>query len=323
MIRAAVYGFGYLGHAVCDALQQAPDLTVCGVYSRRAARLLPHWSEPFALWEADAFFSHPPTADVVINCGGSAADLPQTTPALAERCCVVDSFDCHAAIAAHRARTDTAARAAGTLCIISAGWDPGLFSLARLLGSAFVPQASISTFWGPGVSQGHSDALRRLPGVADARQYTIPLEEALTQARAGRAADAMHSHRRICYIVPTPDADRRALEQAIRSMPGYFAGYETEIHFITAQQMKAQHSRMPHGGHVICTGGGDPQRQPALSVELQLSLGSNTAFTAGILTACARAAVRLRQAGQTGCRTMAEIPPACYLPRPEDAARWL
>lgn len=353
MIQTAIYGYGNLGRAVRQCLQAAPDMRLCGIYTRRAARLAVDNEGLF--WPPQALDAPPQVPDVIINCGGSAVELPRTTPALAARFCVVDSFDTHPAIPEHVATVDTAARAAGTLCVVSAGWDPGLFSLARLLGSAFLPGAQCATFWGPGVSQGHSDALRRLPGVADARQYTIPQPQALAGARLGRPSPATACHKRVCYIVPTPGADLPALEGAVRDMPNYFAGYETEVHFVTAVELAAHHSRLPHGGSVICTGtagrevrptereassvegappspdcdplptgyevlSSDDEAHPVdqLRMELTLALDSNPAFTAGVLVACARAAVRLHRAGQSGCRTMLDLPPALYAP--EDAA---
>lgn len=360
MIQTAIYGYGNLGRAVRQCLQKTPDMRLCGIYTRRAARLAADDEGPF--WPPQALDAPPQAPDVIINCGGSAVELPRTTPALAARFCVVDSFDTHPAIPEHVATVDTAARAAGTLCVVSAGWDPGLFSLARLLGSAFLSDARCATFWGPGVSQGHSDALRRLPGVADARQYTIPQPQALADARLGRPSPATACHKRVCYIVPTPGADLPALEGAVHNMPNYFAGYETEVHFITAAELAAHHSRLPHGGSVICTGaaasealssgcvprptenaahpaegappppdcdplptgrealpsGDETHPIDRLRMELTLALDSNPAFTAGVLVACARAAVRLHRAGQSGCRTMLELPPALYAP--EDTA---
>ena len=367
MIQTAIYGYGNLGRAVRQCLQKTPDMRLCGIYTRRAARLAADDEGPF--WPPQALNAPPQAPDVIINCGGSAVELPRTTPALAARFCVVDSFDTHPAIPEHVATVDTAARAAGTLCVVSAGWDPGLFSLARLLGSAFLPGAQCATFWGPGVSQGHSDALRRLPGVADARQYTIPQPQALADARLGRPSPATACHKRVCYIVPTPGADLPALERAVRDMPNYFAGYETEVHFITAAELAAHHSRLPHGGSVICTSGAEREGRPTegeadpaegaplpldcsplpaedasrpaageahlskdglqptdkLRMELTLALDSNPAFTAGVLVACARAAVRLHRAGQSGCRTMLDLPPALYAPEDPASlrAKWM
>lgn len=316
MIRILVFGYGNLGRAVCSRLSSVNDMALQGVCTRRAEQLnATGLSVPF--FSAAQLDTLRPDIDVVINCGGSARDLPRSTARLAGHFCVVDSFDTHAAIPEHFAAVDTAARSGGTLCVVSAGWDPGLFSLMRSYGAAFLPEAQISTFWGPGISQGHSDALRQLPGVLDARQYTIPSPDALAAARnGGKVPCTRHCHRRVCYVVPKADADLLLLEHTIRTMPGYFAGYEVEIHFVTAEELKAHHDRLPHGGHVICT---TPKNSaPQQLTELRLQLSSNPDFTAGILIACARAAFHLHRKGERGCRTMLDIPPALYHAR--DAA---
>lgn len=322
MMRITVCGYGNLGRAVCQGISVAKDMILVGVCTRRAAQLrstevLP---SPASFFPPEQLEEKAPDADVLINCGGSASDLPRTTAALAGRFCVVDSFDAHARIPEHFAAVDTAARQGGTLCVISAGWDPGLFSLARLFGAAFLPEAQISTFWGPGISQGHSDALRQLPGVLDARQYTIPLPDALAAAHSGNPAlPAQRCHKRVCYIAAAPDADRSALENTIRTMPGYFSGYTTEIHFISLEELKTAHATLPHGGYVICRT--VPKSTATQSMELHLQLGSNPDFTAGILLACARAAVRLYRSGERGCRTMLDIPPALYAPQDSGSLR--
>ena len=315
MIRVTVYGYGNLGRAVCQKIAGTDDMALYGICTRRATQLCrtepPSFSASF--FSPEQLEEKAPDTDVIINCGGSAADLPHTTAVLAARFCVVDSFDTHALIPEHFAAVDTAARQNRTLCIVSAGWDPGLFSLMRLFGSAFLPQAQLSTFWGPGVSQGHSDALRRLPGVLDARQYTVPLPEALDAARSGcTARPPQQTHKRICYLAVKPDTDRAALEAAIRSIPGYFSGYATEVHFVSLAELRAEHAELPHGGYVICRTAGDAAA--AQSMELQVSLASNPEFTAGILIACARAAVRLHRSRECGCRTMLDIPPSLYSP---------
>ena len=327
MYHVAVYGFGKLGQAVCQAIRIAPDMQLKAVFSRRAAGLREDAAArisgvPFL--EPEALEACCDGIDAVINCGSSAADLPKTTPHIAAGHCVVDSFDTHALIPAHFAAVDSAARAAGTLCIISAGWDPGLFSLMRILASAFLPQADISTFWGPGVSQGHSDALRRLPGVTAAVQYTVPDEPSLENARNGIPPSAeTPGHRRICYVCTAPDTDRTVLERSIRSMPYYFAGYDTQIRFVSEETLLREHSGLPHGGSVICSS--DAEELPRHALELKLSTGSNPDLTAGILTACARAAIRLHRAGECGCRTVADIPPSLYAPQDASSqrARWL
>ena len=308
MIRAAIYGYGNLGQALCRALKAAPDFTLQGIYTHRAQTLSAQ--QPLPFFDAQQIFSA--DVQVVFNCGGSATQLPRTTPVLAQHFCVVDSFDDHRRIPSHFAAVDAAARAASTLCVISAGWDPGLFSLFRILSRAFLPECTPVTLWGPGISQGHSDALRRLPGVQDAREYTVPLPEARRAARQGRPVAAADGHRRVCCVAPCPDADLQQLEYAIRTMPGYFAGYETEVRFISQQQLHAQHAALPHGGQVIAATPSDRKAGEQQLMELRLALQSNPAFTAGILLGCGRAAVRLRQLGETGCRTMADLPPALY-----------
>ena len=310
MIRAAIYGYGNLGQALCRALRAAPDFILQGIYTHRTQTLSAQ--QPLPFFDAQQIFSA--DVQVVFNCGGSATQLPRTTPVLAQHFCVVDSFDDHGRIPAHFVAVDASARAASTLCVISAGWDPGLFSLFRILGDAFLPGCTPVTLWGPGVSQGHSDALRRLPDVQDAREYTVPLPEARRAARQGRPVSAAAGHRRICYVVPRPGADLPQLENTIRTLPGYFAGYDTEIHFISQQQLDARHTALPHGGEVIAASPALPGRgtDGLQLMELQLSLQSNPAFTAGILLGCGRAAVRLWQRGETGCRTMADLPPTLY-----------
>lgn len=317
MIRAVILGYGNLGKAVQQALSAAPDMQLKAIYTRRAAQLRQQPEEhlpgvPFL--EPQELTASGREIDIVINCGGSAQDLPRTTAVLSGHFCVADSFDTHAAIAEHYAAVDTAARAGSKLSVISAGWDPGLFSLMRLFGNAFLPDGQTATFWGPGVSQGHSEALRRLPGVIDARQYTIPKENILQDVRNGNTSPPVQlSHKRLCYIVAQPDTDLPFLEKTIRNIPNYFQDYETEIHFISQEEMTKQHGRLPHGGYVICTQSGSDKDTQCMELKLQLS--SNPAFTAAVLVACARAAVRLYRCGERGCRTMLDIPPALYLPR--------
>lgn len=327
MIRTAVYGFGNLGRAVCRAIETAPDMFLTGIYSRRAAALRLSLQEDFSA----ELFREPETldrsagkTDIIINCGGSARDLPRTTACLARTHCVVDSYDNHPLLPEHFAAVDTAALYGSTLCIIGAGWDPGLFSLQRLLGAAFFPESAVSTFWGPGVSQGHSDALRKITGVLDARQYTVPLTESMECSRKGSTGlTGANGHRRICYIAADPAADKSAIEKAVRTMPNYFEGYDTEIHFVTPEALQTEHSRLPHGGCVICAS--PAEKNLRHSLEFQLTSEDNPSLTAGILVACARAAVKLHRSGAYGCRTMADIPPALYLPQDGDTIRsqWL
>ena len=264
--------------------------------------------------------------DVLLLCGGSAADLPEQSPRYAGRFHLVDSFDTHANIPAHFAAVDAAARAGGKTAIISAGWDPGLFSLVRALAAAVLPCGESYTFWGRGVSQGHSDAVRRIPGVRDARQYTIPVPAALDAVRSGAnpALTTRQKHTRECFVVAEEGADRARIEQAIITMPHYFADYDTTVHFLSEEELLRDHGGLPHGGFVFRGGRTGRQEQNRALVEFRLTLDSNPEFTACVLTAFARAAFRLGRAGQAGCKTVFDIPPAALSPlSPEELRRQL
>ena len=254
--------------------------------------------------------------DVLILCGGSAGELPALTPALARRFDVVDSFDTHARIPEHFARVDAAARSGGHVALISGGWDPGLFSLLRLYGDTVLPDGRSDTFWGRGVSQGHSAAVRRIPGVLDARQYTVPLPDALEAARRGDAPErsAQQKHRREVYIVAAEGADRAAIERAVVTMPDYFAGYDTSVSFISAEEMARDHAALPHGGAVLRTGRTGLRGEHRQSAEFRLTLESNPEFTGSVLVALARAVRRLAQRGETGCKTVFDVAPADLSP---------
>lgn len=312
MIRAAVYGYGNLGRGAVKALLAAKDFALTGVFTRRDPRAVAEGGLPF--YPASEFDAFSGKTDVVLLCGGSQADLPHLTPLLAEKCHVVDSFDTHGAMAGHFAAVDQVAKKSGHLALIAAGWDPGLFSLARLYGEAIFPEAKAETFWGRGVSQGHSDALRHIEGVADAVEYTLPDEKALAAARAGRGVglNEYKKHTRLCFIVAKAGADQQKIVKKIREMPHYFAGYQTEVNFITAEEMRKEHAAMPHGGRVICigeTGVGERQR-----IEYSLSLDSNPSFTGRVMVAFARALYRLSGSGTRGCLTVFDIPPALLSP---------
>jgi len=291
MTRIAIAGYGNLGRGVENAVALNDDMTLAAVFTRRD-----------------------PSADVMVICGGSATDLPVLTPMLAGKFNVIDSFDTHADIPKHFAAVDAAASAAGKVALISAGWDPGLFSLARVYSSSVLPDGKDYTFWGRGVSQGHSDAVRRIPGVADAKQYTVPVPEAIEAVRSGAAPDLTtgQKHTRVCYVVPEEGADLEAIETAIKTMPNYFADYDTTVNFITAEELRRDHSAMPHGGFVIRTG--KTSAGNGHVVEFRLQLDSNPEFTSSVLIACARAVHRLSLRGETGCRTMLDIPPALLSP---------
>ena len=314
-MRIAIYGYGNIGRGVELAIRANADQTLAGVFTRRAPEAVKTLTGA-PVFAADSILDHAAEIDAVILCGGSATDLPVQTPLLAKHFNVVDSFDTHARIPEHFAAVDAAARAAGHTALISGGWDPGMFSLARLYGGAILPDGKDYTFWGRGVSQGHSDAIRRIPGVVDARQYTVPIEAALTAVRSGAQPEltARQKHLRECYVVAAEGADRAAIETAIKTMPNYFADYDTTVTFITAEEMRRDHANLPHGGMVIRTGRTGANGEHSHTIEYRLQLDSNPEFTAGVLTALARAVCRLQARGDTGCKTIFDLPPAALSP---------
>ena len=308
MIRIGIMGYGNLGRGVELAIPKNPDMTLAGVFTRRGPEGVN--LENIPVYHADAAAGMAADIDVMIVCGGSATDLPEQSPKYAEIFNIVDSFDTHAKIPAHFEAVDKAAKSGGKIAVISTGWDPGLFSLNRLYANAVLPDGKDYTFWGKGVSQGHSDAIRRVAGVVDARQYTIPYDVALEAVRAGENPElsTREKHMRECFVAVEEGADTGRIEAEIVSMPDYFADYDTVVHFISLEELRREHSAMPHGGSVIRTGhtgGGSKQL-----IEYRLNLGSNPEFTGGVLVACARAAYRLNQEGQSGCRTIFDLPPA-------------
>ena len=307
-IRIGIYGYGNLGKGVELAIGQNPDVTAVGVFTRRAPESVKTLTG-IPVYAAAEILNMQDQIDVVILCGGSATDLPTQTPYLAQYFNVVDSFDTHAKIPQHLANVEAAAKLANKTALISAGWDPGMFSLARLYSGAVLAEGKDYTFWGKGVSQGHSDAVRRIEGVADARQYTIPMDSALERVRSGENPDlaTAEKHERVCYVVAKEGADTARIEREIKNMPNYFAEYNTTVHFITAEEMQEKHSGLPHGGRVIrsgVTGNGTQQ-----VIEYSLTLGSNPEFTASVLVACARAVYRLNKEGSYGCKTMLDVSP--------------
>lgn len=315
-IRIGIFGYGNLGRGVECTLTQTPDLSLQAIFTRRPPQSLQTHSPTVPVVSADEVLAWKDRIDVMILCAGSATDLPTMTPALAKHFNVVDSFDNHHAILDHFAAVNRAAVSGSTLAVISAGWDPGLFSLNRLYASAILPQGKTYTFWGRGVSQGHSDAIRRIPGVLDARQYTIPVPEAQEQVRRGEqpAFTARQMHTRLCYVVPEDGADLSAIETAIQTMPAYFADYDTTVNFISLEELRKNHAGLPHGGSVIRSGTTGWDGAHHHTVEYHLDLDSNPEFTASVLVACARAAFVLRQRGETGCRTLLDIAPADLSP---------
>lgn len=296
-IKIGILGYGNLGKAVEKAVHVQQDTELAGIYSRRN---LDHpLVKPVEMLEERA------DIDVLILCTGSAMDLPQQTPKCAHLYNVVDSFDHHQQIHSHYLRVDKAAREGGKLALISCGWDPGLFSMMRAMFTAVMPNSQLHTFWGKGISQGHSDAIRCIEGVKDARQYTVPSESAIEKARAGitdpKEMTAVNMHRRECYVVAEETADLLRIEKEIKEMPDYFAEYETTVKFISQEKLEKEHYGFPHGGTVLGVGKGT-------TANFQLELSSNPDFTAGILTAYARVVYKLAKEGETGCRTMLEIP---------------
>lgn len=309
-IRIGIYGYGNLGRGVELACRQSKDMQVVGVFTRRPPEQVKTATgvPVYAVSEIERLKND---VDVMILCGGSSTDLPTQTPTLAKLFNVVDSFDTHAKIPCHVAAVDASARSAGKTAVVSVGWDPGMFSLARAYSSAILPQGKDYTFWGKGVSQGHSDAIRRIDGVQDAKQYTIPVEEALNAVRSGENPEltTRQKHIRECFVVLKDGADARAVEQAIVTMPNYFADYDTTVHFISQAELNEQHAGLPHGGVVIRSGTTGVSGEHKHVIEYSLKLDSNAEFTASVLVAYARAAYRLNQEGAVGCKTALDIAP--------------
>jgi len=314
-MKIAIYGYGNLGRGVECALQQSPDMELYGVFTRRdPATVRTLFDTP--VYHDSTLSDHVDRIDVLILCGGSATDLPEMTPAMAAQFNVVDSFDTHAAIPAHFAAVDAAAKQGGHVALISCGWDPGMFSLNRLYASAILPNGKDYTFWGRGVSQGHSDAIRRIDGVVDARQYTVPIDAALEAVRSGSNPDltTRQKHLRECYVVAAEGADTARIEREIKTMPNYFADYDTTVTFISAEEMARDHSGIPHGGFVIRTGATGKDGEHKHTIEYSLKLDSNPEFTASVLVAYARAVYKAAKRGDTGCKTVFDIPPADLSP---------
>ena len=310
-MNIAIYGYGNLGRGVEAAAKYNPDLTLVGIFSRRPPESVKSLSGA-TVYSADSILDFKDKIDVLIICGGSATDLPEMTPMLSKNFNVVDSFDTHAKIPEHFDRVNEAAEKSGHTSLISCGWDPGLFSIARLYASAALPSGKDYTFWGKGVSQGHSDAIRRIEGVADARQYTVPVEEAMTAVRNGEnpTLTTREKHRRECYVLAKEGADKTLIEEKIKTMPNYFADYDTTVTFISAEEMKREHSALPHGGSVIRSGITGLSGENSHTVEFSLKLDSNPEFTASVLVAYARAVYRMAKRGQFGCKTVFDVCPA-------------
>ncbi len=309
-MRIGIYGYGNLAKGVECAVQYNPDIELVGVFTRRAPESVKTLTGA-PVYSADSVLDFKDKIDVMVLCGGSATDLPVSTPALAEHFSLLDSFDTHAKIPEHFEATDAAARAAGTVALISAGWDPGLFSIARLYASAVLPEGRDYTFWGRGISQGHSDAIRRTYGVVDARQYTVPIDAALSAVRSGECPtlSTREKHRRECYVVAKEGADKARIEREIKEMPNYFADYDTTVEFVTLEELRENHAGMPHGGSVIRNGKSGLAGENTHTVEFSLKLDSNPEFTGSVLVAYARAVGRMAKRGECGCVTVFDVAP--------------
>lgn len=320
-IRIGIVGYGNLGRGVEASISLNPDLKLIGVFSRRPPSDVVTVKPDTKVFELAALDAHADEIDVLILCGGSKSDLPVQSPELASRFSIVDSFDNHAKIPEHFAAVDAAAKSGSTVAVISTGWDPGLFSLNRLYGEAIVPQGSTYTFWGRGLSQGHSDALRRIPGVAGAVQYTIPSETAMERVRAGEQPEltTREKHTRQCFVVLEGGADEASVRDQIVTMPDYFEPYDTTVTFISADELAKNHTGMPHGGFVIRSG--ESSEGTSHTIEYSLQLDSNPEFTSSVLVAYARAAARLAAAGDFGAKTPFDIAPGLLSPKSPEQLR--
>ena len=312
MIRIGICGYGNLGRGVEAAINQNNDMELVAVFTRRNPSDLKINTLDAKVEAMDKLESYKDKIDVMILCGGSATDLPTQTPELAKMFNVIDSFDTHANAYSHYNNVNESALRGGKVAIISVGWDPGMFSLNRLYASSILPEGRDYTFWGKGVSQGHSDAIRRIDGVLDARQYTCPVEEALEEVRSGKNPDltTRQKHTRVCYVVAKEGADKERIENEIKTMPNYFADYDTYVNFISLEELKKNHSGIPHGGFVIRSGKTGFNKENNHVIEYSLKLDSNPEFTGSVLVAYARACYRLNKEGQSGCKTVFDIAPS-------------
>lgn len=311
-IRIGILGYGNLGRGVECAIRQNPDMELAAVFTRRNPEDVTILTESAAVCNVADAAEWKDKIDVMILCGGSATDLPVQTPEYASMFNVVDSFDTHAKIPEHFANVDAAAKQSGKVGIISVGWDPGMFSLNRMYANAILPEGKDYTFWGRGVSQGHSDAIRRIDGVKDGKQYTIPVESALEAVRSGEDPElsTREKHTRECFVVLEDGADTAKIEEEIKTMPNYFADYDTTVHFISEEELKRDHSNIPHGGFVLRSGKTGWDGENKHLIEYSLKLDSNPEFTSSVIVAYARAAYKLAEEGQTGCKTVFDIAPA-------------
>ncbi len=316
-IRIGIYGYGNLGRGIECAIRQNTDMELVAVFTRRDPSTVKIKTDGVRVFHVDEAPNMTDKIDVMILCGGSAKDLPEQTPMLAKLYNVIDSFDTHAKIPEHFENVDKAAKDAGKVAIISVGWDPGMFSLNRMYAGAVLPDGKDYTFWGKGVSQGHSDAIRRIDGVLDAKQYTIPVEKALDAVRNGENPElkTREKHIRECFVVAEEGADKDRIENEIKTMPNYFADYDTIVHFISQEELNRDHGGIPHGGFVIRSGRTGENLENNHIIEYSLKLDSNPEFTASVITAYARAAYKLSQSGDSGCKTVFDIAPGLLSPK--------
>lgn len=312
MIRIGIAGYGNLGKGVEAAVKNNPDMELVAVFTRRDPSTVNPRTEGVKVLPYENIADYTDEIDIMINCGGSATDLPETTPEIAKYYNVIDSFDTHARIPEHFANVDANAKAAGKTAVISVGWDPGMFSVSRLYMNAILPNGNDYTFWGRGVSQGHSDAIRRIKGVVDARQYTVPVESAVERVRNGENPEltVREKHTRECFVVVEDGADKAAIENEIKTMPNYFSDYDTTVNFISLEELHEKHMGIPHGGSVIRSGCTGMDLTTKHTIEYSLKLESNPEFTGSVLAAYARAAYKLSAAGDHGCKTVFDIAPA-------------
>ena len=320
-IKVGILGYGNLGRGVELAVRNTSDMEVFGVFSRREPASVKTCGA--SVFSIDEILNFKGKFDVLVLCGGSATDLPTQTPEFAKNFNVVDSFDTHAKIPEHFANVDNAAKSGGNVGIIAIGWDPGLFSLNRLVGESVLESGESYTFWGKGVSQGHSDAIRRIKGVVDARQYTVPIESALASVRAGENPNlsTREKHLRECFVVAEDGADKAKIENEIKTMPNYFADYDTTVHFIDLETLKREHGGIPHGGFVLRSGSTGERGETKHLIEFSLKLDSNPEFTASVLVAYARAAYRLHKDGKSGAFSIFDIAPALISPKTPEQLR--
>ena len=315
-ISIGILGYGNLGRGIESAIRQNQDMELVAVFTRRDPQQVKIQTEGVSVYKVDQIAEFQDRIDVLMLCGGSATDLPKQTPEYAKYFNVIDSFDTHANIPQHFADVDEVAKANGHVAMISVGWDPGMFSLNRLYAASILPEGKDYTFWGKGVSQGHSDAIRRVKGVKDGKQYTIPVDAALEAVRSGSNPEltTRQKHTRECFVVAKEGADLAQIEHDIKTMPNYFSDYDTTVHFISEEELKRDHSGIPHGGFVIRSGKTGLNKEHNHIIEYSLKLDSNPEFTASVLVAYARAVYRMKQEGMKGCKTVFDVAPAYLSP---------